>query len=446
MAVWNYADVWETIAGAQPERAALVQGERVVTWAGFDRQADALAAALVGSGLTHQSKVACYLFNAPEYLVTVFAAFKAGLVPFNVNYRYASEELFYLLDNADCEAVVFHAEFADRIAAIRERSPKIKAWYAVPRFGHPVPEWAQDYDHVVSRPAPPRHQAPWGRSGEDLLIIYTGGTTGLPKGVMWRQQDVWGAGKYGANPALGIPPLDSPEQAGARALASRNPVSLIAPPLMHATGLMGAIYALSMGGTAAFLVSRKFDPVELWNEVERLRVSRISGVGMAFFTPMLETLDANPGRWDLSSVLVIGSSGAMWNVENKRGLLRHMPQVALMDSFASSEAFGMGASTMTAAGESPTAKFLLGDNAAVFTEDGRRVQPGSGERGRSAVGGFIPLGYYNDPKKTAETFPTLEGRRWSMPGDWATVEADGTVTLLGRGNQCINTGGEKVFP
>jgi acyl-coenzyme A synthetase/AMP-(fatty) acid ligase len=161
---------------------------------------------------------------------------------------------------------------------------------------------------------------------------------------------------------------------------------------------------------------------------------------------MLEALEANPGRWDLSCVLMIGSSGAMWNVENKRGLIRHLPQVTLMDSFASSEAFGMGVSTMTAAGETATAKFMLGENAAVFTEDGRRVQPGSGERGRSAVGGFIPLGYYNDPKKTAETFPTFEGRRWSMPGDWATVEADGSISLLGRGNQCINTGGEKVFP
>src|SRR5436190_11378305 len=379
MAVWNYANVWETIADAQPEWPALIQGERVVSWREFDVQADALAQALVGAGLSHQAKVACYLFNCPEYLIATFAAFKAGLVPFNVNYRYAAEELFYLFDNADCEAVVFHAEFADRIEPIRARLPKVRAWIAVPRFGHAVPTWAQDYDAMVARPAPRHFQAPWGRSGEDLLIIYTGGTTGLPKGVMWRQEDVWGAGKYGANEALKIPPLERPEDAGARALAGTHPISLIAPPLMHATGGMGAIYALSNGGAAAFLASRKFDAIDLWNEVERLRASRISGVGMAFFTPMLEALDANPGRWDLSCVLAIGSSGAMWNVENKRGLIRHMPQVTLSDSFASSEAFGMGLSTMTAAGETQTAKFALGDNAAVFTEDGRRVQPGSGE-------------------------------------------------------------------
>jgi acyl-CoA synthetase (AMP-forming)/AMP-acid ligase II len=342
--------------------------------------------------------------------------------------------------------VVFHAEFADRLEPILDRLPKVKLWLAVPRFDHPVPGWAQDYDVVSARQAPAQFQAPWGRSEDDLLIIYTGGTTGMPKGVMWRQGDIWGAAKYGANEALKIPPLDSPEQAGERAAAGYHPVSLVAPPLMHATGLMGTVFALSAGGTAAFLTGRKFDAEELWDEVDRLKVSRISGVGMAFFTPMLEALEANPGRWNLSSVLAIGSSGAMWNVENKRGLIRHMPQVTLMDSFASSEAFGMGVATMTASGETPTAKFVLGETAAVFTEDGRRVEPGSGERGRSAVGGFIPLGYYNDPKKTAETFPTIEGRRWSMPGDWATIEADGSISLLGRGNQCINTGGEKVFP
>jgi acyl-CoA synthetase (AMP-forming)/AMP-acid ligase II len=446
MALWNYADVWEIIADAQPDRPALIQGERVVAWGEFDRQSDALVQALVRAGLSHQSKVACYLFNCPDYMIATFAAFKAGLVPFNVNYRYASEELYYLLDNADCEAVVFHAEFADRLEPILEQLPKVKAWLAVPRFGHAVPEWAQDYDAVVASAAPHHYRAPWGRSEDDLLIIYTGGTTGLPKGVMWRQGDVWGAGNYGANPALAIPPLDTPDQAGERARGGYHPVSLIAPPLMHATGGMGAVYALSMGGTAAFLASRKFDPVELWSEVERLKVSRISGVGMAFFTPMLEALDAHPCRWDLGSVRAIGSSGAMWNVENKRGLIRHMPQVTLMDSFASSEAFGMGVSTMTAEGESPTAKFVMGERAAVFTEDGRRVVPGSGERGKSAVSGFVPVGYYNDPKKSAETFPVIEGKRWSMPGDWATVEADGSVTLLGRGNQCINTGGEKVFP
>ena len=161
---------------------------------------------------------------------------------------------------------------------------------------------------------------------------------------------------------------------------------------------------------------------------------------------MLEALEAHPGRWDLSSVRLIGSSGSMWSMENKQGLLRHMPQATLLDSFASSEALGMGGSQSTAGGEAKTAKFMIGVNAAVFTEEGRRVEAGSGESGMVATGGFLPLGYYKDEAKTAKTFPVFEGKRWCMPGDWATVNLDGTLDLLGRGSQCINTGGEKVFP
>ena len=443
---WVYADCWETIAAVQPDEPALLQGDRVVSWGGMDAQADAVARDLLASGLTRQSKVGVLLYNCPEFMVGCYAAFKAGSAPFNVNYRYGSEELFYLLENADAEALVFHAEFAERLEPIRARLPLMKRWIAVAQPGVAVPAWAEAYEAVADREGDRGVRGPWGRSEDDLLIIYTGGTTGMPKGVMWRQGDLFGVGNYGANPVLGIPPLESPGQAGERALASGHPRSLLASPLMHATGLMGAVAALQAGGSAAFLPSRRFDPVELWNEAERLRVARVSIVGLAFAAPMLEALEANPGRWDLSSVRAIGSSGSMWSRENKQGLLRHLPQAMLADAFASSEAFGMGLSQSRAGEEESTAKFTVGVNCAVFTEDGRRVAPGSGERGMTAVGGFVPSGYYKDPEKTAKTFPTLEGRRWSMPGDWATVNADGTLDLLGRGSQCINTGGEKVFP
>jgi acyl-CoA synthetase (AMP-forming)/AMP-acid ligase II len=215
---------------------------------------------------------------------------------------------------------------------------------------------------------------------------------------------------------------------------------------MHATGLIGAFTALNAGGTVVLLPQGKFDPDQVWDAVERWRVTRMTIVGQPFAQPLLEALDANPGRWDLSSLFIIGSSGAMWNRENKLGLIGHIPQVQLMDSYSSSEAFGMGLSVTSASGESATATFELGEDCAIFTEDGRRVEAGSGESGRLAVGGFIPLGYYKDSVKSAQTFPTYEGRRWSMPGDWASVDADGTVRILGRGSQCINTGGEKVFP
>lgn len=448
MSAWGYANVWESVAAAIPDEPAIVQGDRVVSFADFDSAADALATHLLAAGLGHQAKVAIYTTNCPEYLIACFAAFKAGLAPFNVNYRYGPEEVRYLLDNGDAEAVVFEAGFAPLLDRVRGQMPGVKSWIAVAGTGEAMPDWAQDFAALAAAVPDDRPVvAPWGRHDEDLLLIFTGGTTGMPKAVMWQQGDLFAKGGYGANPLLGIPPLDKPEDAGPRAAATAiKPRSLIAPPLMHATGLIAAFGALGFGGTVVLLPHGKFDPEAMWDAVEHWRATRITIVGQPFAQPLLEALDANPGRWNLSSVFVIGSSGAMWNRENKLGLIRHMPQVHLMDSYSSSEAFGMGISTTNASGETATASFALGPDCAIFTEDGRRVEPGSGESGRLAVGGHIPLGYYKDPAKTASTFPTYEGKRWSMPGDWATVGADGIVRILGRGSQCINTGGEKVFP
>jgi len=448
MSAWAYANVWESVAAATPDAPAIVQGDRVVPFAEFDAAADALAARFIAAGLGRQAKVAVYATNCPEYLIACYAAFKAGMAPFNVNYRYASEEVRYLLDNGDAEAVLFEAGFAAVLDPIRVAMPGVKSWIAIARDGESVPDWAEDFDTVAAAvPAERPVQAPWGRHDEDLLLIFTGGTTGMPKAVMWQQGDLFAKGGYGANPLMGIPPLEKPEDAGARALATPiKPRALIAPPLMHATGLIAAFGALGFGGTVILLPHGKFDPEAFWDAAEKWRATRLTIVGQPFAQPLLEALDAHPGRWDLKSIFAMGSSGAMWNRENKLGLIRHIPQVQLVDSYSSSEAFGMGISTTNASGERATAAFALGPDCAIFTEDGRRVEPGSGESGRLAVGGHIPLGYYKDAAKTASTFPTYEGRRWSMPGDWATVDADGTVRILGRGSQCINTGGEKVFP
>ena len=221
---------------------------------------------------------------------------------------------------------------------------------------------------------------------------------------------------------------------------------VVACPLMHGTGQFSALIAMNLGGAVVTLVNRHFDVAELFAAVERHRATNIVIVGQAFAQPMLEHLDAEPGRYDLSSVAVISSSGVMWSQENKAGLLRHMPQAVLYDSFGSSEAVGLGASVSMAGVATETARFMVTENNAVFTDDGRRVEPGSGEMGMVAVGGFLPVGYYKDEVKTVQTFRDLEGRRWSVPGDFATVNADGTIHLLGRGSVCINTGGEKVFP
>jgi fatty-acyl-CoA synthase len=402
---------------------------------------------MISAGLRHNSKVGVYLHNCAEYLTANYAAFKAGLAPFNVNYRYTADELLYLFDNADAEAVIFHAGFADRVDEIRARLPQVKCWIAVEEPGFGVPAWAESYAGIAANmPTQRPTLAPWGRSNDDLLILYTGGTTGLPKGVMWRQEDQIGVTGFGGSPLLGVPPLARPEEAAERIAQFPRRIGLVACPLMHGTGLFSALMTLLAGGTVALLPGRHFDAEQMWDEVARHRVTSIAIVGLPFAQPLLEALERNLGRWDLSCVSSIGSSGAMWSQENKHALLHFMPQAMLTDAFSSSEAVGMGLSVSTAAGESQTAAFIAGPECAVFTEDHRRVQLGSGERGLVAVGGFLPLGYYGDEEKTKRTFPVIEGKRWSIPGDWATVEADGSLRLLGRGSQCINTGGEKVFP
>jgi fatty-acyl-CoA synthase len=223
-------------------------------------------------------------------------------------------------------------------------------------------------------------------------------------------------------------------------------VGLPACPLMHGTGCFTQLILLTGGGSTVLLESRNLDVEEILSTVEAESVNQLVIVGDAFAKPILRALDANPGKWNLSSMFMIASSGVMFSEESKQGLLGHNPTMMIIDAFSSSEAVGMGQSVSTAGGTSNTAKFVLGEHTKVITDDGRAVEPGSGEIGRVAVGGFQPVGYYKDPEKTAATFITFEGRRYSCPGDFAQVEADGSLTLLGRGSVCINTGGEKVFP
>jgi len=445
---WTYANTWESIARALPEAQAIVQGEAALSWRAFDAAADVLAADLLAAGLGRQAKVAVYMANRAEYLVAYFAAFKAGLAPFNVNYRYGVEEVAYLLDNADAAAVIFEAEYAPVLAAVRDRLPGVKRWIVVAQPGVAAPPWAESYADVGAELEPSAPvTAPWGRLGDDLFLLYTGGTTGMPKGVMWRQGDLLARGGYGANPAAGLGRLAEPAQAGPRAATQVSRArSLIPCPLMHGTGLIAALSALNAGGTVILPPAGRFDAERLWDAAARHGATRITIAGQSFALPMLEALHAHPGRWDLTRLVAISSSGAMWSAQTKQDLLTHLPWAQMVDSYSSSEAMGVGQSITTATGATETARFVVGPDCAVFTEDGRRVAPGSGERGLIALAGFGPAGYYKDPGKSARTFPVMEGRRWSVPGDWALVETDGAIRLLGRGSQCINTGGEKVFP
>ena len=444
---WNFADVLETITDTLPDAPAQYHADQQWTWREFDRRADGIAKTLLDAGVEQQDKVPLYLYNGPEYLQAVYGLFKAGLVPTNTNYRYTDDELVYIWDNADAVAIIFHGTFTGRCEVVRHRLPDIKTWIWVDDGTSPKPEWAISFDDAATS-ASSRIRAPWGRSGDDMLFVYTGGTTGMPKGVMWHQDDL-------------VNVLDStnksrlPEQPDYDALVARTvkpgPRNMPAAPLMHGTGLFNAMTNLLLGGSIVTMTGHRFDPVVLLDTIQQHRVNSMSIVGDAFAKPILRALDAEPDRWDVSSLRVVVSSGVMWSAETKAGLLRHMPRLIMADTLGSSEAIGMATnitSAATAAEEpgSKSATFALGPDTKILTEDGREVQPGSGERGRVALRGRTSVGYYKDEAKTDSTFLVYHGVRYSIPGDWAEVDADGTVRLLGRGSQCINTGGEKVYP
>ncbi len=444
MTDWNFADVYETVATRLPAAPCQIQGERTLSWAEVDRRANGLARDLVTAGLGHQAKVAAYLYNAPEYLESYLAAFKAGLVPVNTNYRYGPEEIAYLFDNSDAEAVVFHTSFTELLDKVRDRLPGVRRWYAVDDGGT-VPDWATPYEEVVRTGSPDPVRGPWGRSGDDLLLLYTGGTTGMPKGVMWRQDDLFNVLGGGGNPVLGQAPATDLDDYASR-LTAPGFVTMPACPLMHGTGQFVAFVTLNGGGSIVTLEGRSFDAAELWRAVERYRVNGIAIVGDAFARPMLAELQHHPGRYDTSSLMLMSSSGVMWSQETKEALLEVVPQLILFDSLGSSEAVGLAASISAGERATDTASFQLGERVRVFTDDGREVAPGSDDIGMVAISGFIPLGYYKDEAKTARNFRTFDGVRYSIPGDYAQVNADRTLHLLGRGSVCINTGGEKVYP
>ena len=422
---------------------ATMHGDRIVSWGDFSRLSNKLAAALIRRGAHPGDKVAFYLRNRAEYLVCLAACFKARLVHVNVNYRYTDDELYYIFDNSDSRFAIFGEEFAETVEPLAKRLPAVDAWI---QAGGVVGGFAHSLDALCGEGT----GAPLDieRSPDDLIFVYTGGTTGMPKGVMWRHADLWGALGFGRTiPANKRVSPGTPEALFENIAAfGPGPRQIVACPLMHGTGLFTAILNLLSGGSVCTLTGNRFDAAELFATVEKRAISSLVIVGDAFAKPMLKALAENPSRWDISSLRIIISSGVMWSLEVKRRLLDHYPGMVLADLFGSSEAVGFGSSVTSAGGVSKTAVFKIGDDCKVFTEDHVEVAPGSNERGFIARRGSIPLGYYKDEKKTAETFPTIDGIRYSVPGDWCTVEEDGTLTLLGRGSVCINTAGEKVYP
>jgi acyl-CoA synthetase (AMP-forming)/AMP-acid ligase II len=435
---WNYADIWEAVADRFPDETAQITDDRTITWGDFSARADGVALALVEAGLGRQGKVAQYLYNCPEFLESMFGCFKAGLAPVNTNYRYTDDELEYLWDNADAEAVVFHAEFAETCDRLRVRLPNVRAWICV---GGPAlcPPWAAPYEEVA-RGAHARVTAPHGRSGDDLYLIYTGGTTGSPKGVMWRQDDLFQK-LEAMNGRVVSTDADAVGYVGR--LAHAGPRVLPAAPLMHGTAAWFALQNLCQAGSTFTLPNGGFDPAVLLRSISEYRIKGMAIVGDAFAKPILAELEANPDRYDLSSLRVIISSGVMLSSDSKQRLHSHVPKLILVDSLGASESGGIGKSTTT---DADTATFEVSSYVRVIDDSGNDLSGEVGGVGRLAVGGHLPLGYYKDPEKSATTFVELGGRRHVITGDLAEIQADGSIRLLGRGSNCINTGGEKVYP
>lgn len=444
----HFASCWETVADMLPSQTALVCGDRRTSWQEYDDRAARIAGLLNERGIGFDSKVGIYAHNSNEYIEAQYGIFKVRGCPVNVNYRYKADELVYLLDNADAEAVFYQGCYAARIWEIRDRLPKVKLYVQIDDGTEALLDGAIDFERAIRDHQPMERIE---RSGDDVYMLYTGGTTGMPKGVMYGHNQFITT-MLGSLKQLGLA-APSDENDFAEVVKSMHelglgPVSLSACPLMHGTGMwLGAMVPLLQGGTVVTISKLGLDPNLIWHEVERNGVTSIVIVGDAFARPMLQSLQdarATGDEYDLSSLNQIISSGVMWSSEIKEGLLEFKDMV-LIDAMGSTEG-GMGSAVSNRERPAATAKFQMSAGTKVFDDELNEVQPGSGVTGRLATSGLVPIGYYKDPEKSAETFVEIDGIRYSFPGDFATVEEDGSIKLLGRGSNCINTAGEKVYP
>jgi fatty-acyl-CoA synthase len=450
----SFATVWEAIADSVPDAPAVVQrterGVRRASWGELEDHAARLAGGLAERGVGPGTHVALFLHNAPEYTECFLACSKLRARSANVNFRYEASELVALLENADAEVLVYHRALADRVAAVRDSLPLLRVLVEVDD-GSAVPSvpGALGYDELVSMAAPqPRAD----RSGDDLLLWYTGGTTGLPKGVLWRQGTLLEYGAVYAADLIGRPiPVSAADAAAcARELhaSATPPVALLTTPLVHATAAYQMMVWLSVGGTIALLPRGRVDGDDVCATIQRERVTLLSIVGDVVLRRIVAALERAEERgepYDVTSLRRVHNSGAMVSAELKDAFLGR-GTMSFYDSLGSSEAVGFGLALTASPGEHTTARFRLGPRARILTPEGRDVRAGSDEAGVLAVAHSTAVGYYKDPARSATTFPVIDGTQYAIPGDWALHHADGTITLLGRGSGCINTGGEKVWP
>ena len=451
---FNLAQVHEAVAAANPDRPAIVWGERSWTYQELTERTRRFANALLERGIglhrerdelagheSGQDHVALYLHNGNEYIEAMLGAFKGRSAPFNVNYRYVAEELQYLLDNAQAKVVVYHAAFAPILAEVLPDIPSIELLVQVADdSGNGLLPDAVDYEELLAAASADRPAVEW--SPDDLYILCTGGTTGMPKGVLWRQHDIFIS-------AMGGRPFGQPEampdlETVVEVSKNGGAAMMSAAPLMHGAAQWATFTAFTNGNTVVLPdETKKLVPADVWSTVERHRVLTLQIVGDAMGRPLIDELDAH--TYDLSGFLALVSGGAALNSTLKERFLDHVPHAIVLDAVGSSETGAqMGHTSMK--GATATGTFQPGPETSVVSEDlSRELEPGSHDVGWLAQRGHVPLGYLGDEAKTAATFPVIEGTRFAVPGDRATWRADGIIELLGRDSVCINTGGEKVF-
>ena len=442
---FNLADLFEVVVDTVPERLALVAGTRRLSYRQLDERANRFAHHLAAVGIRPGAHVGILAHNCSEWVETMIGCYKARVVPVNLNFRYVAPELRYVIDNADLELLVFEQALSPLVAESLTDTERAGSLRLVmiddPTSGVDAPPSAS-YERALAGSGPQRDFGQ--RSGDDIYALYTGGTTGMPKGVLWRQEDIFfaamGGGGWGAAP---ISTADELADRLNRDDAGRV-VMLVVGPLMHGNAQWVMWNAFMMAGTAVLYTEHRYDPDRLWRLVADEGVVSIGLVGDAMARPLVDALaSASPGTYDTSSLAALGSGGAMLSATVKDEIRTQLPNVMIIDRFGSSESGAHGAVDDGVTGP----RFKMGDETSVLDADLHPLAPGDGRIGRLARTGRIPLGYYKDPAKTEVTFPVdANGVRWSIPGDLASVESDGTITVHGRGSASINSGGEKIFP
>ena len=441
MVTYNLAELFESVADAVPDRLAMATPDRRLTYGELDERATRLAQHLRAAGVNAGDHVGLHLQNGSEYIEGMLAAFKLRAVPVNINYRYVERELEHLYTSLDLVALVVHRRFASIAAGVAPRVASLRHVIVVDDDSDAASpaEWV-GYEAALAGASPDRQFD--GRGDHDVYCACTGGTTGMPKGVLWRHEDIFFASMGGGDPTLLLGPIKSPAELVER-LPENGLVGLVTPPFMHVSAHWAAFNLLYGGGRIVIPQPGSLDPADVWRLVAEEGINLLVLVGDAMARPLLDHLAAHPS--DTSSLFVIASGGAILSPSTKQWINELLPNVIVVDGFGSTETgvTGSGSGGDTA-GAGTT--FRMDDTTAVLDDDLQPVEPGSGQVGRLARRGRIPLGYYNDSEKTAATFIEKDGVRWVLPGDMASVADDGTIVMHGRGSVSINTGGEKVFP